>query len=58
MYQLRPQFLGLGSGVIRLADGAVIPEDEANSDWRAYQEWLKAGNKPQPVPERPAAKKA
>ncbi|MCP3475166.1 hypothetical protein NLM33_33115 [Bradyrhizobium sp. CCGUVB1N3] len=34
--------------VIREADQASIPADPANCDWIAYQEWLKAGNKPDP----------
>lgn len=30
-------------GVIRYADGAGIPNDPGNRDWRAYQEYVAAG---------------
>lgn len=30
-------------GVIRLSDGAFIPQDPANRDYRSYQEWIDAG---------------
>jgi hypothetical protein len=30
-------------GVQRLSDGAFIPEDERNADWRAYQKWVSEG---------------
>jgi hypothetical protein len=38
------------SSVIRLLDGALIPTDLGNTDWREYQSWLAQGNTPQPAP--------
>jgi hypothetical protein len=35
--------------VQRLSDGAVIPANEANRDWRAYQDWLAADHTPEPA---------
>ena len=37
-------------GVTRGSDGASIPESDDNRDWRAYQEWLSAGNVADPIP--------
>ena len=37
-------------GVTRASDRASIPDDDRNRDWRAYQEWLAAGNVPDPIP--------
>ena len=37
-------------GVIRASDRASIPNDDRNRDWRAYQEWLAAGNTADPIP--------
>jgi hypothetical protein len=40
MYKLSPVN---GGGVVRLSDGAFIPEDERNADWREYQQWVAEG---------------
>lgn len=32
--------------VIRLSDGAFIPNDSGNRDWKAFQEWLLVPNVP------------
>ena len=47
MYQLTIT----GGTIIRTADGAFIPFDSANTDYRAYLEWVAAGNEPEPAPE-------
>jgi hypothetical protein len=35
-------------GIIRTADGAYIPRDDRNLDWRDYQTWLAVPNTPDP----------
>jgi len=45
MYQCTEFF----TGIIRLSDKAYIPSDPLNTDYRAYQLWLAAGNTPLPA---------
>jgi hypothetical protein len=43
--------LTTSTSIIRLSDGAFIPPDPANRDYREYLDWLDAGNTPLPAPE-------
>lgn len=43
MYQLASQ------AIRRLTDGAWIPMDSANSDYKDYLAWLAEGNQPLPA---------
>lgn len=48
MYQLTTT-----ASVRRLADGAFVPADEGNRDYREYLDWLAEGNTPEPAPVPP-----
>lgn len=37
------------TSIIRLTDSAFIPTDSRNTDFQIYQEWLNAGNVPEPA---------
>ena len=39
--------------VVRGSDGAHVPADPANADWRAYQAWLASGKTAAPAPVPP-----
>jgi hypothetical protein len=43
--------LTTGNTILRLADNAFIPPDEANTDYREYLAWLAEGNEPLPNPD-------
>ena len=53
MYKLAPLLVNQTQQrvVIRLADNASIPFDEANTDYQEYLEWLAEGNEPEPADE-------
>lgn len=48
MYQLTTT-----TSIKRLSDGAIIPSNPTLSDWAEYQDWLNAGNMPEPYPVPP-----
>ena len=43
------------TGVVRDEDGAFIPDEPCNADWRTYQAWLAAGNAATPASAPPPA---
>ncbi len=49
MYQLIQD----STSIKRIADGALIPADPANTDYAAYLAWVDAGNTPEPAPVDP-----
>ena len=49
------QLTATDSTVIRTSDGATIPNDPANRDYVAYQQWLADGGVPDPYVAPPPA---
>jgi hypothetical protein len=48
MYKINKPFLGTEpSSITRLSDGACIPMDESNTDYKEYLKWLEEGNTPE-----------
>ena len=45
--------LTTSTSIKRLSDGAFIPNDPGNRDYREYLEYLEAGNTPEPAPAPP-----
>jgi hypothetical protein len=45
--------LTTSTSIIRLSDGATIPNDPGNRDYREYLDWVEAGNTPEPAPAPP-----
>jgi hypothetical protein len=54
MYQLTTSTsTSTSTSIKRLSDGAFIPNDPGNRDYRDYLDWLDAGNTPEPAPAPP-----
>ena len=52
MYKIVKDILkNTDSGILRIADNAFIPMDEANTDYQAYLKWVEEGNTPLPADE-------
>jgi hypothetical protein len=51
MYQKTSKIMGIENAVKRLEDNAFIPFDPANTDYKAYLQWLAEGNEPLPADE-------
>lgn len=50
MYKLVNNLSGTETGAIkRLSDGAFIPLDAENKDYREYLAWVALGNTPEPA---------
>ena len=45
--------LTTSTSIIRLSDGAHIPDDPGNRDYKDYLEWVNEGNTPLPAPTPP-----
>lgn len=41
--------LTVGTSILRLSDGSLIPDDKGNRDYQEYMSWLAEGNTPEPA---------
>lgn len=55
MFQKITDARGAVVAILRPADGASIPFDDGNADYRAYLDWVAEGNEAEPVPAPPPA---
>jgi len=48
MYQqCKDTFGNVANCIKRLSDNAIVPFDEANTDYQAYLKWVEEGNTPE-----------
>jgi hypothetical protein len=48
MYKLfKPLKIMESTCILRISDNAIIPKDEANTDYQEYLEWIAEGNTPE-----------
>lgn len=47
------KYIANSTSILRLADGAVIPDAPGNADWQIYQAWIAANNTPEPADPEP-----
>ena len=48
LYNVPTEYKGMVmESIIRKEDGAMIPKDEANTDYQEYLEWVAEGNTPE-----------
>ncbi len=52
MYQLVKDWDGVLVRIRRISDGAMIPFDNANTDYQQYLAWVAEGNQPEPAEEQ------
>jgi len=49
MYKLLNNENNQPTWIIRLSDNAIIPMDNANTDYIEYKEWINEGHEPEPA---------
>jgi hypothetical protein len=51
MYRIQNDSSGKPIALVHLTEMAIIPFDEANTDYQQYLAWLAEGNEPEPAEE-------